>query len=96
MTSIESNTTLPKALALLAAHWVALQVDPTMPPQEAATLTRAWRQRGLTELALLPEAQRAFVCATQELVLLLAQFAEGRQALADLGFEPLFEDVEHP
>ena len=45
------------------------------------------------ELALMPDAQRTLAAATQELLELLAQSPEGRQALGDFGFQPLLEDI---
>lgn len=48
----------------------------------------------LLELDLMPDAQRALAAATQELLELLAQSPEGRQALGDFGFQPFLEDIE--
>lgn len=42
------------------------------------------------------DAPRALSAATEELVQTLEKFAQGRQALADFGFEPRREDSESP
>ena len=91
-----TRTTLAQQIAHLAAHWVAQQIAPELPPDLACATARAWRRQTPLQLALLPDIQRPLAAATQELVLLLAQFPEGWQALADLGFEPFLEDIERP
>lgn len=83
-------------IAFLAACWAAWQADPTVPQDQARNFAACWRKRSSVELALLPESQRMFAAATQELIVLLASTAQGRQALADFGFEPFLEDIESP
>ena len=88
--------TLALQLARLAAHWVARQIAPDFPLECASDVTHAWRMKTPLELALMPDAQRALAAATQELLELLAQSPEGRQAMGDFGFQPLLEDIERP
>ena len=77
------------ALARLAARWVALQLAPDWPGENLRDITPAWCTKSPLALALLPDGQRALAAATQELLELLAQSPEGRQALQELGFESL-------
>lgn len=94
-----SNTTadtLAQQLACLAARWVVQQIAPHIPLECASDVPHAWRVKKPLELALLPDAQRALAAATQELLVLLAQFPDGRQALKDFGFQPFLEDIERP
>lgn len=95
-TSETKAETLAPQLARLAAHWVARQIAPNIPLECASDVTSAWRRKTPLELALLPDAQRALAAATQELLELLAQSSEGRQALGDFGFQPFLEDIERP
>ena len=88
--------TLALQLARLAAHWVARQIAPNIPLECASDVTHTWRMKTPLELALMPDAQRTLAAATQELLELLAQSPEGRQALGDFGFQPLLEDIERP
>lgn len=87
---------LAQQLARLASHWVARQIAPDIPLECASDVISAWRAKTPLELALLPDAQRALAAATQELLTLLAQSPDGRQALDDLGFKPFLEDIERP
>lgn len=87
---------LAQQLARMATHWVARQIAPGIPLECASDVTSAWRVKTPLELALLPDAQRMLAAATQELLALLAQFPDGRQALDDLGFKPFLEDIERP
>lgn len=80
----------------MAAHWVMRQTAPDLPLEFAGDASKAWRKKTPLELALLPDAQRALAAATQELLELLAQSPEGRQALGDFGFQPFLEDIERP
>jgi hypothetical protein len=91
-----STETLAQQLACLAAHWVAQQIAPHIPLECARDVTHAWCVKKPLELALLPDAQRVLAAATQELLVLLAQFPEGRQALRDFGFgRPFLEDIDY-
>ena len=87
---------LVQQMARLASHWVVRQIAPGIPLEFASDVTNAWRVKSPLELALLPDAQRALAAATQELLALLAQSPDGRQALDDLGFKPFLEDIERP
>jgi hypothetical protein len=46
------------------------------------------------DVSLLPSPQAALLAAGVELCGLLARSPQGRQALRDFGFEPVFHDVE--
>ena len=104
MNTSESKTTaclqpqevLAQQLARLASHWVARQIASDLPVECAQEITGAWRLKTPLELALLPDAERALAAATQELLALLAQSPDGRQALQDFGFEPFLQDIECP
>ena len=85
----QETNAMVHALARLAARWVVLQLAPDWPGENPRDITPAWRTKSPLALALLPDGQRALAAATQELLELLAQTPQGRQALADLGFEPL-------
>lgn len=80
----------------MAAHWVMRQTAPDLPLEFAGDTSKAWRKKTPLELALLPDTERALAAATQELLELLAQSPEGRQALSDFGFQPFLEDIERP
>lgn len=92
----QENSAMVRALARLAARWVVLQLAPDWPDENQRDITPAWRTKSPLALALLPDGQRALAAATQELLELLAQTPQGRQALADLGFQPFLEDIERP
>lgn len=46
------------------------------------------------ELARLPAVQQGMLIAAIAMRRLLCSTAEGRQALRDLGFEPVFDDIQ--
>ena len=83
------------AVARLAARWIALQTDAdtAWDDESLRALARGWLPRNTMELALLPDAKRIWAAALQELLELLAQSPQGRQALADFGFKPFLEHV---
>ena len=95
---------VPHAMARPAVRWVSMQLGGTIPWAELTrndieclrSIASSWHRPSPMELALLPDARRAWVAALQELVELLAQSPQGRQALADFGFEPLLENVKSP
>ena len=89
----QETNAMVHALARLAARWVVLQLAPDWPGENPRDITPAWRTKSPLALALLPDGQRALAAATQELLELLAQSPEGRQALGDFGFQPLLEDI---
>ena len=93
---LQPDEVLAQQMARLASHWVLRQIAPDMPLECASEVTKAWRVKTPLELALLPDAQRMLAAATQELLALLAQSPDGRQALNDLGFKPFLEDIERP
>lgn len=95
-TSEMKNDALAQQLAHLVSHWVARQIAPDIPLDCARDVASAWRIKTPLELALLPDGARALAAATQELLTLLAQSPDGRQALHNLGFEPFLEDIERP
>lgn len=86
------------AVARLAAQWIALQIDAdaAWDDESLRALAGGWLPRNTMELALLPDAKRIWAAALQELLELLAQSPQGRQALADFGFKPFLEHVKRP
>lgn len=87
---------LAQQLARLAALWVVRQSGVEIPLEHAGRLLAVWQKQTPLEVALLPDAQRVLAAATQELLALLAQSPEGREALQELGFKPFLEDIERP
>lgn len=89
-------TPLAQQLACMLSRWVLHLQAPDFPPDSAPDIVRTWCPETPLELARLPDAERTLAAATQELLCLLSQFPEGRQALADFGFQPLLENVKRP
>jgi len=86
------------ALANLAKVWMR---NACVPPGIAARVTKSflagcvWHDIKAPEELSRPDAvQRAFLAAGCDLVETLALSPEGRQALRDLGFEPVSKDAE--
>lgn len=73
----------PAAVAACAARWFSAAGSHIAFP---ACPTDVAREEG--------SAKAGFLAAAMELRDLLAQSSDGRQALRDLGFEPLLQDVE--
>lgn len=77
-------------------------------PKAMAALLRRWNHRTVKQMADAKHEQTEFgrrfveygaVCTyncTAALVKLLAQSAQGREILADLGFDPVLEEVKRP
>lgn len=77
---------LPNALALMARDWM-----------RRAGYELAWRhQIQATDFVFGDESQeqRVLLAAACDVVDLLAQSPDGRQALRDLGFEPVLQNIE--
>lgn len=91
----DPNQPLAHAMAQLAARWLCLQHRCAI-VLDAAGIAHLWHARSPIEQALMDDAPRALGAATEELVQTLEKFAQGRQALADFGFEPRREDSESP
>ena len=92
---LQPDKMLAQQLAHLASRWVVRQIAPDTPFECASDVAKAWRVKTPLELALLPDAQRMLAAATQELLTLLDQSPDGRQALNDLGFGPFLEQSDH-
>lgn len=81
-----STPPLPAALALMARDWM-----------QRGGWDIAWRHRvQATDLVTgdAPTPERVLLAAACDLVDLLAESPDGRQALRDLGFEPILQDFE--